>query len=408
MDIKLFQPEEPVSRKAANERLTAINEAGAADIPYDNTTSKMDADNVQRAIDLTAQSAREAVDKINQLIGNDGIVNLTVTLSTGKPASKLPLKVVSGTRTEIVTTNEAGKVTITIKGGGSATVSLTEDYYDITAKKTLSAISGSVSNETMEVQCLNYVAIRSSITKKISELCTRIDVCVVGAGGGGGSGNCLSDSQTGGGGGGGATIIKNHAEALLAQDRTVTISVGRGGDGGRGDGNQDGVDGGSTIANLGQRSLEAGGGQYGSANRGNGGICDLKDEEFSGKRGGVGGNGVTFMNDTNGKDGSQSCTYFTGFVEEGPCSYGGGSGAGADNGNSYSGGNSALGVSGVGIGGDVSSSSLTTGRDATLVGSGGGGGAIRGFYDYGWRLESSNGGRGADGGVFFRFWHGEG
>ena len=395
MDIKLFQPEEPVSRKAANERLTAINEAGAADIPYDNTTSKMDADNVQRAIDLTAQSAKEAVDKINQLIGNDGIVNLTVTLSTGKPAAKLPLKVVIGAQTETVTTSEAGKATITIKGGGSATVSMMSDYIDIASgSKTVTAASGTIVSDSMTVTLRNYIELTSSQMVQFSELCTRVDVCCVGGGGGGTAGYtyviAMKLKGTNSGGGGGYVVTKE--KISFTHRKAYSAVVGQGGEGGRTQYEYGGEGGASEFATD-NETIRANGGSgadsrsydgYGVEGNGNGGVgATVGDAPISGKNGTLLG--------------------YTGFDTTGL--YGGGGGGNGCN------SSSGVDVSSVKTGaaggspyGGRGGNWNTFGYDGTGPGGGGGGG---GYYSGSEDDDFYMGGNGYRGVICLRMWHGE-
>ncbi len=391
MDIKLFQPEEPVSRKAANERLTAINDAGAADIPYDNTTSKMDADNVQRAIDLTAQSAKEAVDKINQLIGNDGIVNLTVTLSTGKPASKLPLKVVSGAQTETVTTSVAGKATITINGGGSVTVKYDSAYADLaSASKTITAASGAIVSDSMTVTLKNYIEVTSSQSVQFSTLCTRVDVCCGGAGGGGCTGDydynlatrVMRSTQSGGGGG----YVTTQENISFTAGKSYQATIGQGGAGDY----AKGASGGTTSFTTDGATVSASGGSGASRS------------VYSKGASGNGVGGLSANPDTAATSGGAGTSNrYNGFSTT--CSYGGGGGGNGMWGKYTDGYNSAAksGKSGGSPSGGGGGSYSKGGGNATGYGGGGGGGGR--YIDY----DDSPGGDGYQGIVCLRMWHGE-
>lgn len=334
----------------------------AEQVPYNNSVSGVAANNVQIAIDLTAASAKEAVEKINKLIGNDGIVNLTVTFSNGKSAGNISLNVTNGVTTNTFVTNGSGKAIITIPGGGTATVSLGKNYIDLeNPSKSITAESGDVTNDSMTINLKDFTEITTSQNIVVSNACTRMDVCAVGGGGGG------SGGDRGGAGGGGYVTLKE--QFPFTPETVIPVVIGAGGKGSTTSTGSGYIGGTTTIGDV---TAEGGKGGTASGGAGNG----------------KGGYGTGSASDTKGKDGTvQGYSSFTETVL-----YGGGGGAGRNRSNSQ-------GQGGAKYGGAGGTTSHIQGYSGKGPGGGGGSGAIDNNFNMG------TGGDGYRGVITARFWH---
>ena len=158
-------------------------------------------------------------------------VIVTVTTIDGLPVPNVSVSGILTADNLPCVTSENGKA-LGFATDDTTILSVT-NYIDLTnAELQISTPVDTITSASIQVSLVNYVDITSSQPVYISGLCTRLDVCAVGAGGNGGPGTSNSSStlnKAGGGGGGGDVVTQENVAFTPGQEYMAVVGASGGG-----------------------------------------------------------------------------------------------------------------------------------------------------------------------------------